>query len=343
MKEVTTIGFDLAKNVFQVHGVDALGETVIRRQLRRRQVIPFFKDLAPCLIGIEACATSHHWARALRALGHEVRIMPANYVKAYVKRNKNDAADAQAICEAVTRPTMRFVAVKTAEQQSLMMLHRTRSLLVRQHTMIVNAIRVHMAEFGIVAPVGRRGMASLLSVISDTDDNRLPAAARPCLESLVAALTTVEREVASNERCIHAWHRSSEASRRLETIPGIGPIIATALVASVSDPSNFKSGRELAAWIGLVPRQNSTGGKERLGRISKQGDPYLRWLLVAGAMSVIRQGRKTGFANNPWLADLMQRKPTKVAAVALVNKNARTAWAVLVTGETYRRSAVTGA
>lgn len=343
MKEVSTIGFDLAKNVFQVHGVDASGETVLRRQLRRRQVIPFFRDLAPCLIGLEACATSHHWARTLQALGHEVRIMPATYVKAYVKRNKNDAADAQAICEAVTRPTMRFVAVKTAEQQSLMMLHRTRSLLVRQHTMIVNAIRAHLAEFGITAPVGRRGMAALLSVISDRQDDRLPAAARLCLESLVVALTTVEREVASNERCIHAWHRSSETSRRLETIPGIGPIIATALVASVSDPSLFKSGRELAAWIGLVPKQNSSGGKERLGRISKQGDPYLRWLLVAGAMSVIRQGRKTGFANNPWLADLMQRKPTKVAAVALANKNARTAWAVLMSGEAYRRPAATRA
>ena len=343
MKEVTTIGLDLAKNVFQVHGVDASGKTVIRRQLRRRQVIPFFTDLAPCLIGLEACATSHHWARTLQALGHEVRIMPANYVKAYVKRNKNDAADAQAICEAVTRPTMRFVAVKTAEQQSLMMLHRTRSLLVRQHTMIVNAIRAHLAEFGIVAPVGRRGMAALLSIICDRQDDRLRAAARPCLESLVVALTTIEGEVASNERRIHAWHRSSETSRRLETIPGIGPIIATALVASVPDPSLFTSGRELAAWIGLVPKQNSSGGKDRLGRISKQGDPYLRWLLVAGAMSVIRQGRKTGFANNPWLADLMQRKPTKVAAVALANKNARTAWAVLVSGEAYRRPAVSGA
>ena len=343
MKEVSTIGLDLAKNVFQIHGVDASGEAVIRRQLRRRQVIAFFRKAPPCLVGMEACATSHYWARALQALGHEARIMPANYVKPYVKRNKNDAADAEAICEAVTRPTMRFVAVKSAEQQSLMMLHRTRSLLVRQHTMLVNAIRAHMAEFGIVAPVGRRGMAVLLSVISDPADDRLPVPARPCLESLVAALTTVEREVASHERRIHSWHRSSETSRNLETIPGIGPIIATALVASVSDPSIFKSGRELAAWIGLVPKQNSTGGKERLGRISKQGDPYLRWLLVTGAMSVIRHGRKTGFANNPWLADLMQRKPTKVAAVALANKTARTAWAVLVTGETYRRPAVTGA
>ena len=339
MTEVITIGLDLAKNVFQVHGVDGLGEVTIRRQLRRRQVIPFFRKLAPCLVGVEACPTSHYWSRELQALGHEVRIMPAGYVKPYVKRNKNDAADAAAICEAVTRPTMRFVAVKTAEQQSLMMLHRTRSLLIRQRTMLVNAIRAHLAEFGIVAPVGLRGVKRLVSVVSDPTDERLPSLARICLGSLIASLTTVEWEASCNKRRILAWHRSSEASRRLETIPGIGPIIATALVASVSDPSIFKSGRELAAWIGLVPKQNSTGGRERMGRISKQGDKYLRWLLVAGAMSVIRHGRKTNFENNPWLADLVHRKPTKVAAVALANKIARTAWAVLVTGETYRQPA----
>lgn len=339
MSEVITIGLDLAKSVFQVHGVDPSGDAVLRRQLRRRQMIPFFKKLPSCLIGVEACPTSHYWARELQSLGHDVRIMPANYVKPYVKRNKNDAADAEAICEAVTRPTMRFVAVKSAERQSLMMLHRTRSLLIRQRTMLVNAIRAHLAEFGIVAPVGLRGVKALLSVISDPDDGRLPALARTCLESLVASLMTVERGAASNDRRIHAWHRSNEASRRLEAIPGVGPIVATALVASVSDPSVFKSGRELAAWIGLVPKQNSTGGKERLGRISKQGDRYLRWLLVAGAMSVIRHGRKTNFDKTPWLADLMQRKPTKVAAVALANRNARTAWALLATGETYRRPA----
>jgi transposase len=339
MNEVTTIGLDLAKNVFQVHGVDMSGEVVIRKQLRRRQVMPFFGKLTPCLIGVEACATSHHWARELGALGHRVRIMPANYVKPYVKRNKNDAADAEAICEAVTRPTMRFVAVKSAEQQSLMMLHRTRALLVRQRTMLVNAMRAHLAEFGIVAPVGLRGLKALLAVIFNPEDERLPSLARECLTSLAEALATVEREAASNERRIHAWHRSDAASRNLESIPGIGPIIATALVASVSDPSIFKSGREMAAWIGLVPKQNSTGGKERRGKISKQGDKYLRWLLVAGAMSVIRHGRKTNFENNPWLADLMRRKPAKVAAVALANKNARTAWALLANGEIYRRPA----
>ena len=286
MTEVITIGLDLAKNVFQIHGVDGLGEVAIRRQLRRSQMIPFFEKLPPCLIGVEACPTSHYWSRELQELGHEVRIMPAGYVKPYVKRNKNDAADAEAICEAVTRPTMRFVAVKTAEQQSLMMLHRTRSLLVRQRTMLVNAIRSHLAEFGIVAPIGLRGVKRLVAIVSDPTDERLPSLARACLESLIASLTTVEWEASCNKRRILAWHRSSEASRRLETIPGIGPIIATALVASVSDPSIFKTGRELAAWIGLVPKQNSTGGKERMGRISKQGDKYLRWLLVAGAMSV---------------------------------------------------------
>jgi transposase len=337
MREVITIGLDLAKNVFQVHGVDATGEVVIRKQLRRRQVLPFFGKLGPCLIGMEACASSHYWARELGALGHEVRIMPAHYVKPYVKRNKNDAADAAAIAEAATRPSMRFVAVKGPEQQSLMMVHRTRNLLVRQRTMLVNAIRAHLAEFGLVAPVGLRGLKALLAVIDDGGDERLPPLARDCLTSLAAALVTVEREAGLNERRIHAGHRASETSRNLESIPGIGPIIASALVASVSDPSVFRTGRELAAWIGLVPKQNSTGGKARLGRISKQGDPYLRWLLVAGAMAVIRHGRKTGFAGNPWLADLMARKPAMVVAVALANKNARTAWALMTSGESYRR------
>lgn len=340
MNDVTMIGLDLAKNVFQVHGVDAIGDVVIRKQLRRSQVLPFFAGLDPCLVGMEACAGSHHWAREIGALGHEVRIMPAHYVKPYVKRNKNDAADAAAIAEAVTRPSMRFVAVKEPEQQGLLMLHRTRALLVRQRTMLVNAIRAHLAEFGIVAPVGLRGLKTLLAVIDDGGDERCPAVARACLGNLARALATVEREAALAERRICVWHRQNQASRNLADIPGIGPIIASALVASVSDPLVFRTGRELAAWIGLVPRQNSTGGKARMGRISKQGDPYLRWLLVAGAMAVIRHGRKTGFRDDPWLADLIARKPAKVAAVALANKNARTAWALLATGETYCRQAV---
>ncbi len=336
MTEVSTIGLDLAKNVFQVHGVDVAGETVIRRQLRRRQVLPFFRKQPACLVGIEACATSHHWSRELGTFGHEVRIMPANYVKPYVKRNKNDAADAEAICEAVTRPSMRFVAVKTAEQQSVLMVHRTRELMVRQRTMLVNAIRAHMAEFGVVARVGLPQVRELLEVITDEADKRIPPLARTCLASLARQLLSLEREISAAEQRIHAWHRANEVSQRLETIPGIGPITASALAASITDPSVFRSGRELAAWIGLVPRQTSTGGKERLGRISKAGDHYLRWLLVAGAMTVIRHGRRTNFAKRPWLGDLVARKPTKVAAVALANKNARTAWALLATGGIYR-------
>ncbi len=337
MKEVITIGLDLAKNVFQVHGVDGSGDTVMRRQLRRSQLLPFFKKQRPCLVGMEACATSHHWARQLIELGHGVKLMPARYVKPYVKRNKNDAVDAAAICEAVTRPTMRFVAVKSAQQQSVLMLHRTRELLVRQRTMLVNAIRSHMAEFGIVAPVGVPRVKELFAVIADADDDRLPAIARACLEGLANQFLSLHEEIATAERRIHAWHRSNEASRRLETIPGIGPITATALAATITDPSVFTSGRELAAWIGLVPRQSSTGGKERLGRISKQGDQYLRWLLVAGAMSVIRHAKRRGTTSLPWLANLITSKPTKVAAVALANKMARIAWVLLRHGETYQR------
>ncbi len=339
MSEVITIGVDLAKNVFQVHGIDAEGAVIVRRQMRRGQMLPFFEKQRPCLVGMEACATSHHWARRLIELGHEVKLMPPYYVKAYVKRNKNDAADAQAICEAVTRPTMRFVAVKSAEQQSILMLHRTRALLVRQRTMLINAIRAHMAELGIVAPVGVPQVKKLLIIIADKDDARLPPVARSCLESLARQFLSLHEEICAIEKHIHAWHRSNEVSRRLETIPGIGPIIASALAASITDPEVFKNGRELAAWIGLVPRQNSTGGKQRLGKISKQGDQYLRWLLVAGAMSVIQQAKRRGTTNLPWLAELIARKPTKVAAVALANKNARIVWALLRHGGTYQKPA----
>jgi len=341
MNEVTTIGVDLAKNVFQVHGVDAEGAAVVGRQLRRSQMLPFFRKQPPCLVGIEACATAHHWARQLMELGHEVKLMPPNYVKPYVKRSKNDAADAAAICEAVTRPTMRFVAVKSAEQQSVLMLHRARELLVRQRTMLVNAIRAHMAEFGIVAPVGIPRVKELFVVIADGDDDRLPAIARTCLEGLAKQFVSLHEEIAIAERRIHAWHRSSAVSQRLETIPGIGPISATALAATITDPSVFRSGRELAAWIGLVPRQNSTGGKERLGRISKQGDQYLRWLLVAGAMTIIRHAKRRGTTNLPWLANLIASKPTKVAAVALANKMARITWVLLRTGQDYQKPTLT--
>lgn len=335
MKEVATIGIDLAKSVFQVHGIDSAGTTVLRRQLRRRQVLPFLRQQPPCLIGMEACATAHHWAREITRLGHEVRLMPPHYVKPYVKRNKNDAADAEAICEAVTRPTMRFVAVKSAEQQCLLMQHRARELLVRQRTMLVNAIRAHMAELGVISRTGLPRVKELLAVIGDRDDGRIPPPARACLQGLARQLLALNREIVSAERQIQHWHRSNEDSRRLEAIPGIGPITASALVASVTDPSIFRSGRGMAAWIGLVPIQSSSGGIERLGRISKQGDQYLRWLLVAGAMSIIRHAKRRG-TTDAWLARLIACKPTKVAAVALANKMARIAWVLLRHGSAYR-------
>ncbi|MEE9249971.1 MAG: IS110 family transposase [Alphaproteobacteria bacterium] len=336
------MGIDIGKNTFHLIGMDARGAIALRQKLSRGQVEVRLANMPPCLIGMEACVGAHHLSRKLLALGHDVKLMPARYVKPYVKRNKNDAADAQAICEAVTRPTMRFVTVKSAEQQSVLMLHRTRHLLVRQRTMLVNAIRAHMAEFGIVARVGLPQVKELLAVIADQEDGRIPPLARTCLEGLAAQLMSLEREITAAERRIHAWHRSNEVSRRLETIPGIGPITASAMAASITDPSIFKSGRELAAWIGLVPKQNSTGGKERIGRISKQGDQYLRWLLVAGAMTIIRHAKRKGTTNLPWLAAIIARRPTKVAAVALANKIARIAWVLLTHGGTYQRPA-TGA
>jgi len=336
--QVSTNGIDLAKNVFQVHGVDAIGKVTITKKLRRSQVLALFERFPRCLIGMEACATSHHWARELRALGHDVRLMPASYVKAYVKRNKNDAADAAAICEAVTRPSMRFVPVKTAEQQSALMLHRTRDLLVRQRTQLINAMRAHLAELGLVAARGREGVQSLIALVRD-NVSQLPDLARSALQAILSQLDALGQQIANIERHLHAQHRVNEVSQRLETIPGIGVIGATAIAATVTDPKVFKSGREFAAWIGLVPRQNSSGGKERLGSISKQGDRYLRRLLVIGATAVIRQAR-THPDEHPWLIQLLARRPAKVVAVALANKTARIAWAVLARGGTYRAPAL---
>src|SRR5712691_3117140 len=286
MNEITTIGLDLAKHVFQVHGVDASGAPVVRKRLRRSEVLTFFARLPGCLIGLEACATAHYWAR-LQAVGHEVRLMPAQYVKAYVKRNKNDAADAEAICEAVRRPTMRFVPIKTAEQQAALLVHRGRERVVRQRTALVNALRAHLAEFGVIAPLGLRNVARLIAIVRDESDARLPALARQVLRVLAEQVEQLAAAVAALEKQLMAWHRSSPASQRLATIPGIGPIIATALAATVVEPSEFRSGREFAAWLGLVPRQNSTGGKARLGGISKRGDSYLRRLLVNSAHTVL--------------------------------------------------------
>ncbi len=299
-------------------------------------MLPFFKKQRPCLVGMEACATSHHWGREIAALGHQARLMAPRYVKPYVKRNKSDMADAEAICEAVTRPTMRFVEIKTRDQQSVLMLHRTRHLFVRQRTTLINALRAHLAELGIVAGVGRTGLERLLKVIEDGEADRVPPCARDCLLALRAHLEMVKHQIFEADRRILAWHRMSEVSQRLDDIPGVGPLIATALVASIPDPHAFKSGRDLAAWIGLVPRQHSTGGKERLGHISKAGNRYLRMLLVVGALSVIRRVKQAGYTRRPWLAELLQRRSTKIAAIALANKNARTAWAMMAHGTFYK-------
>ncbi len=335
MGEVSTIGLDIAKAVFQVHGVDGAGVVVIRKRISRSKVLEFFAALAPCLVGIEACPSAHHWGRELAGLGHTVKLMPPSYVKAYLKRSKNDANDAAAICEAVTRPSMRFVPIKTKEQQTALMLHRTRQLLVRQRTMLSNALRGHLAELGVVSAKGRNGTAELLKIIADAEDRRVPSSGRGILDVLARQYGAIGAEIKFVDQSILAWHRSCEASRRLEEIPGIGPIVATALIAEIGDWKTFSSGRNLAAWIGLVPKQHTSGGKDRLGGITKQGNRYLRWLLVTGAMAVIRYAKKHGTQKRPWLGQLMERRPTKVAAVALANKTVRMAWAIMVHGDRY--------
>jgi transposase len=331
------IGLDLAKSVFQVHGVDAQGKVVVTKRLRRDAVLAFFANLAPCVVGMEACAGSHFWAREIARLGHTVRLMAPQYVKPYVKRHKNDRADAEAICEAMQRPSMRFVAVKSEDQQSTLAIHRVRETLVAQKTQLINALRAHLAEFGIVAPQGAGKVSQLTAVVADLEDTRVPALARSALQGLVDQLRDTERRVGELDARLAEQAKADEACQRLTTIPGIGPITATALTATVGDATVFESGRHLAAWLGLAPRQNSSGGRERLGGISKAGDGYLRRLLVHGARSVMRWHGKT----SPWLAGLLKRRPFNVAVVALANKLARIAWAVMARGENYRKPAVT--
>lgn len=331
---IKTIGLDLAKSVFQVHGVDEAGKTVLTKKLHRKQMLPFFSKLQPCLIGMEACATAHHWARMLIAMGHEVRIIPPSYVKGYVKRGKSDALDAEAICEAVQRPTMRFVPVKTVEQQSILMAHRTRALIVRQRTMAANALRAHLAEFGLVA---NPGIANLVKLADQAfADKALPAYAHRALDILIRRMTELTQEIEELDRELRNWHAGNEASRRLTAIPGIGVITATAIAATVTDPDQFRSGRQFAAWLGLTPQQQSTGGKTRLGGISKQGDRYLRRLLVVGATAVMRHARRNPTPLTDWVNGLLEKKPFRLVSVALANKLARIAWAILTRGETYR-------
>ncbi len=341
MAEISMIGLDLAKSVFQVHGVAAAGQVSIKRQLRRGEVMRFFAKLPPCLVGMEACASAHYWARELTKLGHEVRLLPPAYVKPYVKRGrKNDAVDAEAICEAMQRPRMQVVPIKTEEQQAVLSLHRVRSLLVTQRTMLGNAVRSHFAEFGIIVPAGDGGLGKLIVLALDAEDQSLPQAAREALAMLAAQWRETDAKIAALDREIVVCHRANPDSVRVATIPGIGPLTASALVAAIGDPGRFETGRHFAAWLGLVPKQNSSGGKDRLGSITKMGDRRLRSLLVVGATAVLRHRQKE---KGTWLAGLLARKSARQVTVALANKMARIAWAILAHGGTYREPAARAA
>jgi len=335
MEKITTVGLDLAKSVFQVHGIAEDGAVIVRRALRRSQVLDFFHKLQPCLVGMEACGSAHYWAREIQALGHTVRLMPPAYVKAYLKRNKTDAADAEAICEAVTRLTMRYVPAKTQDEQAAGMVLKARDLLIRQRTQAINALRAHLAELGIVRATGLVGIISLAAVVRDHSDPRLPDEARMALEEFVEQIEAVTTRVERLDRKILEAVRKDDSARRLTAIPDVGPIIAATVRAVVPDPAGFLTGRDFAAWIGLTPRAHSSGGKERIGSISKRGNQQLRTLLVAGATSILKLARR-GLQPSPWIAATMLRRPFKVIAVALANKVARIIWALLVHGDTYR-------
>jgi len=334
--EITTVGLDLAKSIFQVHAINGGGDVVVRKALRRRQVLSFFAKLPSCLVGLEACGTSHHWARELTKLGHEVRLMPPAYVKPYVKRGKTDAIDAEAICEAVTRPTMRFVPVKSAETQAALALHRARDLLVRQRTQLVNMIRALLAEFGIETARGLHHALDLAARLSAGEAPDVPPLAQRVVAGLADQIAALQGQLAKLERELIAWHRASELSQRLATIPGVGVVSATALAASVVEPERFRSGRTFAASLGLTPLQSCSGGKERLGRISRMGDRYLRRLLVVGMTSLVRRARADPGSVDPRLVAMLDRRPARVVTVAAANRTARVAWAIMTRGGTYR-------
>lgn len=338
--EISMIGLDLAKTVFQLHGIDESGEVVLTKQLRRTDVLKYFAQLRPCLIGMEACGGSHYWSRELSQLGHTVRMMAPAFVKPYLKSNKNDRNDAEAICEAVQRPSMRFVSVKTPEQQSVLHLHHGRRLLVQQRVALSNHLRSVLLEYGIAIPVGDKTLMQRLPELLEDADNELPILSRQLLSELMAAYRQLAERISRLEQQLQAWHQQSETSRRLETIPGVGLLTASALAAALGEGKDFKHGRQLAAYLGLVPRQASSGGKERLLGISKRGDGYLRGLLIHGARAVIRHIRRRLQAGqpggNPWVEQLLQRCHVNEVAVALANKMARIAWVLLARNETYR-------
>jgi transposase len=338
--KITTVGIDLAKNVFQVHGVDEHGKVVLKKQLKRAQFALFFSNLSPCLIGMEACGSAHHWARKLQELGHTVKLIAPQYVKPYVKTNKNDAADAEAICEAVGRPNMRFVSIKTLEQQAVLSEHRVRQSFVYARTAQANQIRGLLAEFGLIIPKGIAHLPKEVPLL--LEESELPETFRNLIDGLLGHLRELDRHIDELEAKIKAWHRNSEASRKLERIPGIGPLGASALVASIGDAKSFKNGRQLAAWLGLVPRQHSTGGKPTLLGISKRGDAYLRTLLIHGARSAILAAQRRS-ENDSWLAKLVQRRNPNIAAAALANKNARVIWALLAHDREYQSGYATAA
>lgn len=332
---IAMIGIDIAKHVFQIHATDATGRPVLQKRVRRSALLDVIREIPPCTVVLEACATAHHWARELIAIGHDVKLIAPQYVKPFVKTNKNDAADAEAICEAAARPSMRFVPIKSREQQALGMLHKSRDLLIRQRTNVSVALRSHLAEFGIISAQGIHNALKAAYAVTDDVFRTLPQLVKEVVEVLHCQLQDLEARIKVLDARIMAWHRQSPMSKRLATIPGVGPIIATAIIAAVADPKHFKSGRQFAAWLGLVPRQHSSGGKDRLGPISKRGNPYLRRLLIIGNRSSLRWARARPTGTSAWLAQLLERKPTNVVATAMANKTARIAWAIMVRKENF--------